>query len=302
MDFRVVDGDISLLRMLGDCRLLTPEQLAWLCDRNVAATRNRLRRCIEEQFVDELPMHMKAGRGRPSSVFSLGEPGLDLLLERDAVPADTKFDAVTGATILTQAKHQFLLNSVRVQMHKTIAQVPDLAYKFLSTNSPLVPWEYRKICLSNAHIEQPDAISGEASFLIPDAVCLATEQTAGKTLLFFIEVDTGSEPLSTGSPDAAAIDKKIMAYQECFRNHSYKQFEALAQSQLNGFRTLFVTPDIARSDSVCRTVRSTRPSDFVWVADLQALEEQSIGAAIWRRGGRVDSAPESILGQLTVTK
>jgi len=106
----------------------------------------------------------------------------------------------------------------------------------------------------------------------------------------------GTESLASSNDDSGSIHGKIRNYQAYFRNGKYKQYEELAGCSLNGFRLLFLANSWARLVSLCRVVRETPPSDFVWLTDHDRMFECGLSAEIWARGGLIDEPWESILG------
>ncbi|MGA2497744.1 MAG: hypothetical protein ABSH20_08385, partial [Tepidisphaeraceae bacterium] len=117
-----------------------------------------------------------------------------------------------------------------------------------------------------------------------------------KTLLFFLEVDMGTESIQSERPDASNIRGKFDAYITCFASGAYKRFEHVFCSSLNGFRVLLVCNSLGRFRALCRHIAQWPDSGFVWVTHEQCLHEYGLGAPIWAPGGRLDVAPQSLLG------
>ena len=116
------------------------------------------------------------------------------------------------------------------------------------------------------------------------------------TLLFFLEVDMGTEPLARSASTGRDIRGKILNYQRCFRQSQYKRYEKVFGAALRGFRLLFLTHNESRLQSLCRQVQKMPPSDFVWLTDEARMTSQGVHATIWARGGQLDSPLQSILG------
>ncbi len=116
------------------------------------------------------------------------------------------------------------------------------------------------------------------------------------TLLFFLEVDMGTETIASRRPGGGDVRQKIVVYQSCFRGGLYKRYEPILGARLRGFRVLVLAHTSSRLAALCRLVRETPPSDFVWLTDQERMFSQGIWAPIWARGGHIDSPPQSILG------
>jgi hypothetical protein len=61
----------------------------------------------------------------------------------------------------------------------------------------------------------------------PDAVFAITNAVDSKTLLFFLEVDCGTETLSSPQRDMKDIRQKILNYQWYFQSFKYKRYERI---------------------------------------------------------------------------
>jgi hypothetical protein len=133
--------------------------------------------------------------------------------------------------------------------------------------------------------------------LIPDGVFSITHrEIGGKTLLFFLEVDMGTETIASMDRVSKDIRRKVSNYQELFRSGTYKRYESVLKSKLNGFRLLFLANSEARLISLCRLAREMPPSDFIWLTDQGRMFSHGLAAKIWTRGGRNENPPQSILG------
>ena len=123
-----------------------------------------------------------------------------------------------------------------------------------------------------------------------------THAELGRTLLFFLEVDRGTEPRNSTRRDKSNLRQKIINYREYFTIQQYKRYEKIMKCELRGFRLLILTETSTRFAALCRLVRAVPPSDFVWLTDREKLLLQGLWAPIWAPGGKVSESPQSILG------
>jgi len=130
----------------------------------------------------------------------------------------------------------------------------------------------------------------------PDCVMALTHKGIHKTLLFFLEVDMGTETLASPKRTKVDVRQKVVNYQTYLRFKRYRRYEHLWNCSLNGFRLLFLAYGPGRLASLCRLVRDMPPSDFIWLTDRRLLLSKGVWADIWSRGGRHDVPPQSILG------
>ncbi len=133
--------------------------------------------------------------------------------------------------------------------------------------------------------------------MIPDGVFTITENKSGKSLLFFLEVDRGRERLFGKARNSITIQQKIFNYQLLFHEGHYKRYEEIFNTELNGFRLLFMTNTTARMKSICDLVQETPPSQFIWITDQEKMFSRGIAADIWAKGGKYNQPSESILGK-----
>ena len=176
-------------------------------------------------------------------------------------------------------------------------RIPQLSVNYLSPgfHSSAPASGYRPPLLERVHTKKSQK---EVIEFIPDGVFSIRNEEISKTLLFFIEVDMGTETIASMDRETKDIRQKILNFQTLFHSSHYKRYEHIFDSKLNGFRLLFLTNTISRKAALCRLVREMPPSDFIWLTDQERMFSQGASAQIWARGGRYDDPPQSILGPM----
>ena len=144
--------------------------------------------------------------------------------------------------------------------------------------------------------------SSEIYRMIPDGVFVVTDKESGKSLLFFLEVDMGTETRVTSRRKPTDVRQKIINYQALFGTEKYKRYEKIFNVSLNGFRLLFLFHTSARLNAICRLVREMPPNGFVWLADQNQMFLHGLAAEIWVHGGKVGQKLRSILGDKLACK
>ena len=134
----------------------------------------------------------------------------------------------------------------------------------------------------------------------PDGTFAIRHEGLGKTLLFFLEVDMGTETLASAKRPPGDVQQKMLSYRAYWQSEQYKRYEEIWSCQLRGFRLLFVTPSATRLASLCRLTQRVSSSGFVWLTDSVRLHAQGVWSPIWARGGRMESPAESILGSAAI--
>ena len=107
----------------------------------------------------------------------------------------------------------------------------------------------------------------------------------------------GTESLTSTTHRRRAVQQKIANYQAYLRSGKYKRYQELWGCKLTGFRLLFLTHSPSRLIALCRLVRDTPPSDFVWLSDRVRMFEHGVANGIWARGGNLENPPQSIIGK-----
>ena len=283
---------LGLLSSIAEHRILLTSQLAHLHNRHVRTTRRAVT-TLEEMGLVQASFHAR-GSGHPEKLLSLTAAGVEALRDHDLVDLELPADCVTAETIHC-VNHQLLLNWFRIHLVDLERHWPKFTVRFLSSTSPFLPRDPSGRQLTYQQIDVAGNRQGPTGFL-PDTVFSITHATRHMTLLFFLEVDMGTEPLASSVRAGRDIRGKILNYQRCFRRGRYKRYEEVFGAALRGFRLLFLAHNSARLQSLCRQVREMPPSGFIWLTEEARMSSQGAHATVWAPGGRLDAPPESILG------
>ena len=295
MAAKCTNSDLEFLEVLADFRVLTAPQAAFVLARNPAALRRRLGELAEQKVIDILQVPASKNRGRPSNLYTLGVKGHALLVERGTLSESSEFEQLAGERLMRQAGHKLLLNLARLHLLHVERTIPGLAVHFFAGDSPLhLPGHGR----DPVPLGLRAATSGDDdSVLFPDAVIAITDTSAPKTVLLFLEVDMGTEPVLRKGRAGSDIAGKLQRYQSCFRTGSYKAYERVLDATLKGFRVLFLTNTTTRFSELCRVVHSAAPAQFVWATTGAQMATHGISGSIWAKGGHHDQERHSILGR-----
>ena len=297
MAFRLTSDDLSMLTSIADYRILPIRHIRTIHQRNLAALRRRLRLMAEQGLIRIATQGFQPSIGRPEGLVSLLSSGVGLLQKHRLLDDNIPVEYVT-ADKLGCLEHHMLLNEFRVQMAQVSRIIPTLTVRFLSSMSP----KLHQASVKNSTIHerfQPCENSGEWIEFAPDAVFSIMHTETGKTILFFLEVDMGTETVASPQPFCPTIQQKIANYKTYFQLHHYKRYEQTWGCQLNGFRLLFLAHNTARLTTLARLVRETKPSRFIWLTDQCSLVSQGAWAPIWAQAGLTETTPKSILGSQT---
>jgi hypothetical protein len=296
---RMRQKDWDTLGLLLEYRALTSEQLARAKGVNADAITRRLGQLAEAHGPEALglvttqPLDMGDGPGRPRNLFSLTPQGLTKLRERGGLPEPSggKWDLEARPA---SPRHLELLNWMWVWLRDLERRAPFLRVRVYSSASPFLPNVSGRRTILHERIRFPHEPT--AVGLQPDGVFAIQHQELRKALLFFVEIDMGTEGLTSVAPAPGKITRKLQCYEQLFVNETYRRYESIFSATFRGFRMLLVSHDSAHLPALCRQVRSRADWNFVWLTSRGALVSQGAHAPIWYAGGRLDLPPESILG------
>lgn len=289
-------SDTEILAAIADHRVLTVEQITALpLHMSSPAAVNRRMRLLEPSgWVTRGQVSLTGRRGRPQSILSLASAGVSRLKRDGVLREDVSADKVTADSLRDSVHHELLLNSFRIQLLKMHADTAEFQATFLSAKSPFHLGERGTSLLADAVPAKPSG--GDKRGFTPDGALVLTHGGTGKSLLFFVEIDMGTEPLVSRATDTSDIAGKVANYRTYLGTKGYKRYEQTFSAPVNGFRVLFVTSTPERRAQVCKTVAALCPSDFIWITDQDRLFKHGFASDIWHRGCRADRTPESLLG------
>ena len=257
--------------------------------------RRRCRDLTNEGLLKVVPRNPGRGRGRPEWVYSLKPAGVGELTGAKVLREGVPIDHVTGDNVERECEHQILVNWMMVWSKAIEQQDAALSVRFISSKSPY------HLAPSGGSIlfDQVEFPSGECLSFTPDAAICLTHKGMNKRLLFFIEVDLGTETIADPKRiNDTDLRHKICVYRAYLGRGGYKrsQDRTLFQGQFRGFRLLLVSSTVQRCTALCQLVRQLPPSDFVWVTDYNAVENHGMGHPVWFAGGQTQDK-HSILGR-----
>ena len=295
MSVKLRQTDFDLLAAVAEYRILTVRQLEVLLDRSNRALRNRLKDLHSAGYVSAEGCGL--GRtGRPETLVSVENRGVDVLRKRHILPERTTSKSVLAENYRPR-KHQLLVNWFRIHLVYAERIRTRLAVRFETPTSPFSRGEGGKDITAVDRVKS-NRQKRPAGFT-PDGVFMITDNDQGKSLLFFLEVDRGTESAKSERYGHRSVHQKIINYQAYFRNGGYKRYEETWGRRFHGFRLLFLASTDAGLAKLCRMTLDAPPSDFVWLTDQNGMFEKGVTADIWVRGGKIQQPRQSILGSLS---
>jgi len=283
--------DWELLRFIYSFNVLTVNQLSNLSQRSQQVVRRRLRALEERRFVSSHQRFYGNKRGRPEYLIHLSKVGWKTLIGQTG--GDAKREWNEKEKTCGWVEHNLLVNWFFIRLLQAVRQSPKLSVHYITPNFSTVENDPPTDHAIRIRLPGRD---NDVEF-IPDGVFTVSDSGTNKTLLFFLEVDMGTETLASPTRRLKDIRQKIINYQNLFRSCHYKAHERYFNARLNGFRLLVVTYSLPRLKGLCQLTVSMPPSDFVWLTEKNSLLSIGLSSKIWIKGGQWDSEPLSIFGR-----
>lgn len=283
----LIKSDAVLLASTMEYRVVSIRQLAIINQRSCQVVRRRLRALEDRGLIIKRPFGYGRGLGRPEEIVTLSPQGLELLSENgfDIPPSCSPPDLKTHPI-----DHDLLKNWFRLHWIHLRKCIPVLSFEYLSPKNQ--PPGMNLLPRLDIAGEQSGTM---ANMIIPDGIFVLKHKKTGQAILFFLEVDMGSESMVSRRKNTNTIHHKILGYREVYQNNYYKHFEKAFDASFNGFRVLFLVNRDDRVAALCRFVRANQSSNFIWLTDQIQMFDHGLSANIWVREGRYEDPRESIL-------
>ncbi len=291
---KISKGDIKILSFIAEYKFLTVKQLSALTKRTTQVVRRRLRHLKNEHLIIMNERGFGAGCGKPENIIILTQKGIERLQGWNILSEHAAY--ITDKTMESMfISHDLLVNWFFIHLIQIERNNQQLTTQHLTISSHNLIAGNTDSPFLQEYFTKDDA-SENTHTMIPDGVFTITDKLSPKTLLFFLEVDMGTETLVNKKRGPGDIRQKIINYQRIFRTRHYKRYKKAFRSEFNGFRLLFLTNSFGRMKKFCDLVARMPPSDFIWLTDQDRMFSQGLSAEIWARGGKYHNPSESILG------
>jgi hypothetical protein len=290
---KIPEKDWELLRFIDSFKVLTVTQLSVLSRRSCQVIRRRLRALGEQGFISIQQRAYGNTRGRPEDLILLSKAGYSVL--HNQTDPNGKCQNNDKYAAPEYVEHELLVNWFFIHLIQIARQIPQLSVHYVTQYFSRV--EDAPSAEHMIRIQSPR--DDDKLEFIPDGIFTVSDSVSNKTLLFFLEVDMGTETLASPARGLKDIRQKIVNYQDLFRSGRYKRYEGFFNARLNGFRLLFVTHSPSRLKTLCQLTASMPPSDFIWLSDRDRLLSSGLADEIWVKGGALDRQPHTILKRFT---
>lgn len=250
---------LTFLKNLSSYRCLTTKQSAAAGVATEQMTRRYSRQLCKEGLLRIMAWQIQGNSGRPESLMVPTTKGLKIVGAKVQRPIEQRCYA-----------HQYHVNSCRIQL----AQMrPDVGTRF---------WLGQ--------------LSVDNQTFWPDGIIVLRSISLNKSLLCFLEVDMGTESVTSKSKLESVLHGKVLLYRSLFLSGGYKKLANNGES-FRGFRLLFVFSEKKKLQTFVRFCQQLEPCPFVWSTDFVSFNDKGAGAYVWYKGGFLGETV-SILGAL----
>ena len=272
---RLTTRDLQVPELVKEYKLLTTSQIKTLLYPSLQKAQTRLKAVYEAGLVKRYtyPVLLKEG-GKGEYVYHVGKkPKL----------------------VYSKVLHTIELNKIRIAFEKACEQTENIMLiDFIPEYKGKV--EKGKIKrLVEQEVSLPDGIG--KTTLIPDAViCLENTRTKKKGL-FYVEVDLGTEKITTGNKKDYSLLKKMLVYKEYVKGEKYKKYNDLYDYDYRGIRVLSVMDSSTRIRSLRRELFNKGIKKFIWLTESSEINTSTVFSKIWMMANIKDNNKYSIIGK-----
>ena len=277
---KITDRDIRVVHSIYRYKYLSASQIQRLHFPSETTRNRRLRRLIEEDYVEPFEII-----NIPERIFRIARDGARLVASRLGVEVD---DLLWTSSTKTPKDYYFMrhfirLNDVRIALEMGAKEGPVTLRGFL-------PEYYgKKEESGSVHKYVRDATFGiqdpeEHIPHTPDAVFSLEKD--GSPALFFLEVDRGTETLS--NPQKGVL-KMVRFYLGYLAEGGYERYseDFKTKEPFDSFRALIVTTSEERIENM-RSAASSLPKRMrrglraLWCTTFDGLTAEAVFSPIWR--------------------
>ena len=217
-------NDRELLALIAGYKALTVKQLSALSQRSGQVIRRRIRDFEEEGLIIIKMQGYGRGQGRPEDLIFLAEKGKAALMN-EGIASGQDFCAPDKGEDFFSIDHLLLVNWFRIHLLQIEKAILQISVHYLSPNSPSLAANSGDSPSFSERIPA-DGKMGKFVEFIPDGVFSITYKEVEKEiLLFFLEVDRGTETIASVDRGHKDIRQKVLNYQALFRSGTYKRYE-----------------------------------------------------------------------------
>jgi hypothetical protein len=252
--FRLTEGDLAIIRHIGQHRFLRSTDIAALVARSIDRTNDRLLRLFHAGYVDRprAQLDYYPTSGSAPMVYALGDRGARLLAARRISGWERK-NHEAGRPFL---EHQLEVAEFKVALWKAVQQRNDI--RLIQAGELLADFPAETRALRNP-LSLRAAIPHDGAVLevgvVPDLI-FGLRYRDGSRRCFMVEIDRGTMPITRTDQRQTSFERKMRAYL-----YAYAAGQHERQFGWKTFRVLTVVRDAHRARSILDVLRHIQVTD-----------------------------------------
>lgn len=273
--YGISNRDLALLKDLGRMRYLRTTQIQALHFPSRRVANRRLGTLYHQGYTDRFRLPTLVGQGSSDYIYCLKEQGEEILFtletyERQETQRPHRNGRPKNFFLM---EHHLAINDFWIALEGACRSAGVNVMSFIPEYYGQKTEEgglRRLITDSAPDLRNPN----EKIWFTPDA--MFTLERNGKHALFFLEIDRGTEKITSGK--YAAFANKITAYQSYFQSRGFRRWG----EQFTGFRVLVVTNSEERKQNLVLTSTRLGIQKMLWYTVDEAVQTIGVLNQIWQ--------------------
>jgi hypothetical protein len=285
--FRLTDGDVEIVKVVGQHRFVRSTHVAALVNRSVDRANDRLCRLFHAGYLDRprAQLDYYPTSGSAPMVYALADTGADLLSERfGAQFAHLEWSWKNRDAGRPFIEHQLEIVDFYVRLELATRGRTDI--RLIHSDELIAGFPEQSRGARNPLTLRVNVANQGTTLeigLVPD-LAFGLRFTDSSRRCFMVEIDRGTMPISRGDITQTSFERKMRAY---LTAHANKQHES--RFGWKTFRVLAVTTDNTRMNSMIEALRvlhiSNSPgASLFFFAIRDQLRASDPLAHAWRDG------------------
>jgi hypothetical protein len=272
--FIFTERDFDILKAVNNCRYLRASQIKRVVfpeNKDLQATRRRLKYLFHNGYLDRLEPIMPRGTGSGEIAYFLDRKGAELL--------ESEGEKIYSYAQNNKVKHQFLnhaldLSEFWINISLSLKDHPHVFLHRFTFDYELKTYAQketgRKIYKLFDEVIHP--VNRKRYVVYPDALIILKGKGEYHNFqrLYFLEIDRGTERLDI-------VRDKVIGYNIYKRENLFKKY-----GNFEDFKVLIQTNSEKRAQNMRNHFLNLEGSDFTWISNVRKVDQNTVlHAPIW---------------------
>ena len=292
---QMTERDLNVLISLSRYHFLTLDQLRRLHFPNRVKAQQRLKKMYDAGIIGRTIRPTIITSGKAEYVYFLKRKALDVMRDVSDEGYLVTIETAIPSRMPRTLNHILDINDVGISLEISTRNLNDGAATDTLTDTEIdtfncifIP-EYLRIPEEESGHSKSylsgriGCNNGSSRFksLTPDF--MAVLNTSGKPpMLFFGEMDRGTESITTRKAIKYSFKHKVEAYISYFDRAGFQEFNNDFEADFQGFRVLIITTSEKRLQNILDCILEFNDVEFMWLTTLEQTKENILTSRIWR--------------------